>query len=212
MKKLLHERLREYSENRYVYSCNTKDIASVIGVGTDCRDQCSECRSRIYEALADEIERYYIPRLRFEDGKPVQFGDKTEQLNGVEKFIYTRSGGGSCQMQDANGNIHNSIGMQPIKRPSPKVFDADGVEIKVGDTVWDIKGDSYKVINVGYDSTHAFADIDGNDISVRSYDVKRLTHKEPDSLDKVIDDLRNNGTIYARRFADRLTALIERVD
>lgn len=62
MKKLLHERLREYSEDRYVYSCNTKDIASVIGVDTDCRDLCSECCDRIYGILADEIERYYIPR------------------------------------------------------------------------------------------------------------------------------------------------------
>lgn len=63
MKKLLHERLREY--------------------GSNCRADYTDWLSQRHaNELADEIEKYYIPRPRFEDGEPVQFGDEVEGCNG----------------------------------------------------------------------------------------------------------------------------------
>lgn len=64
MKKLLHERLREFAR-----------ILDDDGNFTFL--ELNEA-----ESLADEIEKYYIPRPRFKDGEPVQFGDEVEGCNG----------------------------------------------------------------------------------------------------------------------------------
>lgn len=86
------------------------------------------------------LDRCFIPRPRFEDGEPVQFGDSPVGLDGVEKFIFTRSCGGSCQMQDADGNMLTVFPGAFAKRPDPEVLGADEKPIKVGETVWDIYG------------------------------------------------------------------------
>ena len=79
----------------------------------------------------------------------------------------------------------------PIKRPQPKVLDADGVEIKVGDTVYEVK--------TGYESkvtSTTMIDSDGNTVccvdgcpGCLHYKPEELTHKEPDSLEKVRGEL-----------------------
>ena len=78
MKKLLHERLRE------IKNSDCESLAAVAGV--KCHAFCNRyaCHKEIYKALADEIEKYYIPRPRFEDGEPVQFGDRFVNFRGEE--------------------------------------------------------------------------------------------------------------------------------
>ena len=82
------------------------------------------------------LDRCAIPRPRYEDGEPVQFDYDTDELNGIEKFIFLRSGGGCCQMQDADGNICNVYPGERVKRPAPEVLGADGKPIVVGETVY----------------------------------------------------------------------------
>lgn len=204
MKKLLHERLREY--------------------GSNCLADYTEwSRQRHANELADEIEKYYFPRPLFEDGEPVQFGDYVDELNGVEKFIFMRSCGGCCQMQDADGNMLTVFTGGFVKRPKPKVLDADGVEINVGDTVWSLNDSTKWEVT----ETHPTEPR----ISLRQLDTEKevvggwflsseYSLREPDSLEKVRDDIAewradvaipgNGWDIKTAEWCDRLTALIER--
>ena len=85
---------------------------------------------------------------RFIDGSPVLFGDKIDGLREEVQTIVLFSDGcfgigddldtESCECFDSGTRI---------KRPAPKVFDADGVEIHVGDTVW-VVGDAWPSMKV----------------------------------------------------------------
>lgn len=221
MKKLLHERLRKLADKKngdYYSSCVIKALCEEFGV---CEDKSSYAVDlcNCLKAIADEIEKYYIPRPLFEDGEPVQFGDDTDELNGVEKFIFMRSCGGCCQMQDADGNMLTVFTGGFVKRPKPKVLDADGVEINVGDTVWSLNDSTkWKVTE-----THPTEPR----ISLRQLDTEKEVEggwflsseyslREPDSLEKVRDDIREYIAeapvidCHIRPWEQRLTALIER--
>ena len=129
MKKLLHERLREFSQKCSKDWSIWYDLCSAIEI--DCIGY-NEFASKI----ADEIERYYIPRPRFEDGEPVQFGDKFEKKNGNEgtvTSIHFTDGHYYINKKHATGRPQLS---EPLKRIATKVLDADGVEIKIGDYVY----------------------------------------------------------------------------
>lgn len=75
------------------------------------------------------------------------------------------------------------------------------------------------VIAVGEDalkqSCEALTEIDGK--KPYHYNGRELTHKEPDSLEKLRDDIKASDVVFAdcdvptvREWADRLSALIER--
>lgn len=205
MKKLLHERLREY--------------------GSNCRaDYTDWSRQRHANELADEIEKYYIPRPRFEDGEPVQFGDEYKwadaNIRKITGFGVTENGAPyvTCAF-DGLGMSDAMIYSGSLKRPKPKMLDADGVEIKVGDLVWHISepgkvGEVETLIPASAHvcvlwSTGAVLDTPGVD----------LTHREPDSLEKVQDTIDALANVYEsddrlcddlHNISDRLTALIER--
>lgn len=154
MKKLLHERLRDITEPESIY---------VDGVEFYLYQAPAE-------ALADEIEKYYIPRPRFEDGEPVQFGDTIGGCEGICNAITLFSSGEVNLITDNESSILVIFDGELVKRPYPKVIDADGVEI------------------------------------------------EPDSLKKLLDDMRSFGEIGADctsdcclLYADRLSVLIKKV-
>ena len=56
MKKLLHERLREWAINRSPLTAATSDY------GIDMFSSLSMKSSDLFKAIANEIEKYYIPR------------------------------------------------------------------------------------------------------------------------------------------------------
>lgn len=94
--------------------------------------------------------------------RDVRFDDKYVCLVGVEGF-------------------HTAfiIG-ERVKRPAPKVLDADGVEIKVGDTVWHEDGSEWLVEEVDRYGARCF---DGD--KRRTFNPKYLTHTRP--APKVLD-------------------------
>lgn len=196
MEKLLHERLRKVVES----GCYLFSLGKTIGLSRDSA-----------QALADEIEKYYIPRPRFEDGEPIQFDDRLDY--GCVRGITFNS--------DKNPNYRGKFGIifdsgtllynvgEPVKRPQFKVLDADGVEINVGDTVWYVATGNKHIVEELLDDGGIYIDK-----SSLTWDGKLFTHKEPDSLLKLLDDmysclsLTDNGAV--RKWADRLSAIIER--
>lgn len=90
---------------------------------------------------------------RFEDGEPVAFRDKGLDVHGharsVEGVKFTQ--GGFVFISDDMGNTWWANDRGPtenpeidpdkrVKRSTPKALDADGEEIREGDTVWDTNG------------------------------------------------------------------------
>lgn len=110
MKKLLHERLRGWAKE-YPYSQLT--AANDLG--------CSpyEHIDSVFLAIAAEIEKYYIPRPRFDNGEPVQFGKEFVDCNGhnqtLSSLTYTKGGHGYVSL---NGWTKQRID-EPVKRPEP---------------------------------------------------------------------------------------------
>ena len=217
MEKLPHERLREDGLYNYI----TDEECSVTA--------CSKCEQFVANKIADEIEKYYTPRPRFENGEPVQFGDDIE--------IYNRTGlldsgtiqsfhpnNGSVWMLSLVGVNHERLvrfdpGTCVIKRPEHKVLDADGVEIKVGDTVWDLdSGEKLTVVEFANREHGIIQCSNEEDEYYGDHDAHKLTHRIPDSLEKLRDDMREfvdteykiPGGTKTNEWLDRLTAIMER--
>ena len=126
---------------------------------------------------------------RFEDGEPVMVGDEVK----ADPIF----GGGTCvaraiEFMDFTYIVKNYIS-EPIaqdrfearvKRPAPKVLDADGVEIHVGDTVWRCNGIASGVVTSidagSLMNTTRYVDESGNEFRDAA---RSLTHTRPDSWD-----------------------------
>lgn len=237
MKKLLHERLREIADEKEgeLYS---RDIIEALckefGV---CENKSSYgvdlCNC--LKAIADEIEKYYIPRPRFEDGEPVQFGEEFADCSGNPHTLHevryrdkAAAGlGAKCLLEATTNSSKDYDGISLnlwdgnfVKRPESKVLDADGVPCKKGETVWNLD-DSTKWEIVDIHQTEPC-------ISVHQLDIDKyvsggwflasgFTHREPDSLEK-LQQFAVDSAAYAEgcekdkflEIADRLTAIMER--
>lgn len=136
MKKLLHERLREWADStegdKYP---STKMLYATIE--SDHAPLGADDERKAFHLLADEIEKYYIPRPRFEDGEPVQFGKEFVDCNGhnqtLSSLTYTKGGHGYVSL---NGWTKQRID-EPAKRPEP-----DSLE-KLRDDMAEYKSDTH---------------------------------------------------------------------
>ena len=129
---------------------------------------------------------------KFEDGEYVWFGDEVDGLRGgIDNIdLYERT----TNLYDVDVNLIMSFG-ERLKRPAPKVLDADGVEIKVGDTVYGIGRTEHQFEVI--DPHHIDPEV-GEAFSVRCYDSdeheechckpKLLTHTRPDSWERLKED------------------------
>ena len=90
-------------------------------------------------------EGYEWPR--YESGEPVRIGDVVSDVE-VRSVVF-RDGGillSDCTSVPGWGTWRSY--KEPIRRPAPKVLDADGEEIRVGDTVWTTRDlDKFTVTN-----------------------------------------------------------------
>ena len=141
---------------------------------------------------------------RFEDGEPVMLGDKYEDNEGHECFA-------SGVNLDIDGpSLVDSEGFHDlyrrgkrVKRPAPKVLDADGVEIEAGDTVWFRSlstGDRMRKATVTGFGEHS---LDGplatlKDEACRTWhiDPKKITHVQPDSWERLEEDVSKEPCFY----------------
>lgn len=208
MNKLLHERLREHLSVVSEFECENGD--SVIGL----------CNSEAC-AIADEIEKYYAPKPRDPEGNPVH---KYMEVEGGVVSHWSVSEDGSWTIFDNDyEEIQCGDKDEPIRLPKPKALDAYGVPCKKGETVWEISDSTkWEVLDIHPTEPR---------ISVRQLDTEKkvvggwflaeeYSHREPDSLEKLRDDIRNycsdeivtDGEVSNEMddWARRLTAIMER--
>lgn len=218
MKKLLHERLRDIGQGNYTHSVELDSGIIMLNPSEAAK-------------LSNEIEKYYIPRPRFEDGEPVQFGEEFADCSGNPHTLHeiryrdkAAAGlGAKCLLEanttspkDYDGISFNLYDGTFVKRPEPKVLDADGVEIKAGQTRWHIPtGKKVTIQDLGINKKTAGDSVGllgGSWVSPLS-----LSLKEPDSLEK-LQQFAVDSAAYAEgseqdkflEIADRLTAIMER--
>ena len=118
---------------------------------------------------------------KFEDGEYVWFGDETDRI--VGKVIAIQFGAALVSFwNDSDDRVYMDYG-ERVMRPTPKVLDADGVEIKAGDTVWHEDGSEQLVEEMNRYGVRCF---DGD--KRRTFDPKYLTHTRPDSWERLEED------------------------
>lgn len=174
------------------------DLAHVVRdiVGDEVRVELQ----RQLGGLSDRERRIMDMWPRFEDGKPVWIGDAVELDDWSDEVFYQVHIGetGFSLYTETHDEWHDSGDM--VKRPAPKALDADGVEIKVGDTVWHEDGSELHVIGFG-DAQ------DGETMLVVEYaagptkwgEVRCLsvTHTRPDSWEQLEEDIAKYPCCYA---------------
>lgn len=136
---------------------------------------------------------------KYEDGSYVWFGDKAVANSGRNEGkeftvgqVYFENEHDKLLGSVSDGCYWNYKSADPyVKRPAPKVLDADGVEIKVGDTVWHEDGRELRVI--GFDAMQ-----DGETVLIVEYAAEptklgevrclSVTHTRPDSWERLERD------------------------
>lgn len=175
-------------------------IAEAFGI--DCKHErtCRDCVTKMMTAIADRIDAERalpadVEWPRFEDGGLVRIGDELEfegkTMLVCDATFYADSWALWCDCEDMSGRLHGKYG-ERVERPAPKVLDADGVPIKVGDVVYFVGGAGvrYAVKDIVFEPGGAFVDI--IDEQVRGslmVSPEKLTHERPDSWRLWGDDL-----------------------
>ena len=137
---------------------------------------------------------------KFEDGEYVWFGDvvkfPTCGAISAEAIEFTA---GKVQVKDAeDGDWNTSMcAIHPLKRPAPKVLDADGVEIKVGDTVWWKHEPTEYTVKDVIEGAVYFSHLGsiGNECVTTTL-THHLTHTRPDSWERLEEDAAKDECDY----------------
>lgn len=119
--------------------------------------------------------------------KGVRFNDRHVFLVGIDDFL----------------TVFNIV--EYAKRPAPKALDADGVEIKVGDTVWFRSlstGDRIRKATVAGFGEHSLG-LDGPLATLKDevgrtwhIDPKKITRVQPDSWERLEEDASKDACVY----------------
>lgn len=189
-----------------------KDFVAIeFGISSPCKSprRCCDCYADMFERIADRIDaeralpegidaERALPEgvewPRFEDGEPVKVGDEVEfegETMRVHLATFDADGWALwCSREGIDGRLSGAYG-ERVKRPAPEVLDADGVPIKVGDTVYFVDGAGVRhaVKDIIFEPGGAFVGI--IDEKVRCplmVNPDTLTHERPDSWEKLEED------------------------
>lgn len=144
---------------------------------------------------------------KYEDGEYVMYEDEFG-FDGDVKTAYGFNfgvGGRVSICSDKGSHVRLPNG-ERVKRPAPKVLDADGVEVHLGDTVYESNGQSGIVIAV-HPSTRC-VDLRQDGCVACAMDAKRLTHTRPDSWERLEED----ATMSPWSYCDRYGLVVDRSD
>lgn len=130
---------------------------------------------------------------KFEDGEYVWIGDDVSGMD-VRSFVFTESGVMVTNLTSVPAYGEYRKYGEPLKRPEPKVLDADGMEIKVGDTVWHAYGSEWLVEELNRYGVRCF---DG--AKRRTFSPTFLTHTRPDSWERLEKDAEKGNCEYLGR-------------
>lgn len=168
--------VKNLHDNGELPLCDLCEILGLDRVDTSWMDAFRELEKRL---MPDGME---WPRT--EAGEPVKLGDQLiddDEMEGwreVDTVIFQRTEDGyTVEIENDRGVSQLYSPGERVKRPAPKVTDADGVEIRVGEIVYDIDTGSEFTVS----------GIDGETVYVRwGYDfekrigtslAKDLTHR-----------------------------------
>lgn len=187
-------------------SCST--MAKMFGVVCN-EETCRSCMVKMITAIADRIdaERALPADMewpRFEDGELVKIGDDVEYKGETMRvYLATLDADGWalwCSRDGIDGRLSGSYG-ERVKRPAPKVLDADGAPIEVGDTVYlRSNGREGKVVGFYEDKGETWVSVSyglGSDRMTVNTEGKALSHERPDSWEKLEEDARKTACNYA---------------
>lgn len=171
--------------------------------------QVADLRAELANAeVPTERERQILDMWpRFEDGEYVWFGDAVEAHHGgaisIEAIEFSR--GKVCVKDAEDGDWGTSMcTMHPLKRPAPEVLDADGVPIKVGDTVWRHSGFAHGVVT-SIDAGSLMGTVRYVNEGVEFRDAaKDLAHTRPDSWEQLEEDAGEDPFRYCKTVGKRL--------
>ena len=183
-------------------SCSA--MAKMFGI--DCEyETCRGCMVKMMTAIADRIDaERAVPEgvewPRFEDGELVRIGDELEfegkTMLVCDATFYADGWALWCDCEDMSGRLYGKCG-ERVKRPVPKVLDADGAPINVGDTVWaTYDGRKHIVMAVCSDGS-LHPELVTDDGCMVEYEeglwdfAKKVTHEQPDSWILWCEDLDN---------------------
>lgn len=144
----------------------------------------AEAASTGKRVLTERERRILDMWPRFEDGEPVMFGDRfiDHRVNErTVRSVIVNDDGVELRTFDGTFDWHETG--ERVKSPIQSVLDADGVEIKAGDTVWHEDGSEQLVEEMNRYGVRCF---DGD--KRRTFDPKYLTHTRPDSWELLEED------------------------
>lgn len=181
-----------YKDEADGFSRGCSAMAKMFGI--DCKEEtCRSCMVKLMTAIADRIdaERALPDGMewpRFEDGELVKIGDEVEYKGETMRvYLATFDAAGWalwCSREGIDGRLSGAYG-ERVKRPAPKVLDADGVPIKVGDTVYFVDGDARPLAVERIDANGGESAVDlvyaGRILRCHSVNPEKLTHERPDS-------------------------------
>ena len=181
-----------YKDEADGFSRGCSAMAKMFGI--DCKEEtCRDCMIKMMTAIADRIdaERALPDGMewpRFEDGGLVKVGDEVEYKGETMRvYLATFDADGWalwCSREGIDGRLSGAYG-ERVKRPAPKVLDADGVPIKVGDTVYFFDGDARPLAVERIYANGGEPAVDlvyaGRILRRHSVNPEKLTHERPDS-------------------------------
>ena len=182
----------------FVTEFNEKMAAKSREVCERIEREDAERRSKLGETERQILDMW----PRFEDGEYVWFGDEVEMQDEIVREVWTFTLDVNAE-GDKRLYLNGFQGLfvlpgERVKRPAPKVLDADGVEIKVGDTVWTLDGLEGVVTKVedgaaciAYESDYA-----------QREEADNLTHARPDSWERLEEDAEKIRRDIARNLGD----------
>lgn len=177
-------------ESLYGFGCTKRDHGG--------RDE--NCDEDLANELIKAIDREYIERPKFEDGEPVQFGDKfvspfdSDNYETVAEIAVNSEGRYSLRIADNCGWYAYRPGDR-VKRPKPDVLGADGKPIKVGETVWHVvTGMEYVVDGINTDGYQCVTLRKG--AARITIDANLITHECPDTLERIQQDAKKHYCEY----------------
>lgn len=178
---------------------NCTAIAEAFGIDCEHERTCRDCITKMMTAIADRIDADRIDAERalpdgmewprFEDGGLVRIGDELEfegkTMLVCDATFYADGWALWCDREDASGRLYGKYG-ERVKRPAPKVLDADGVPIKVGDVVYFVadKDDGALTVEcIDVSGEKPVVDLVYSDErgTWHLVDPEKLTHERPDS-------------------------------
>ena len=141
---------------------------------------------------------------KFEDGEYVWFGDDVSGMD-VRSFVFIESGVMVTNLTSVPAYGECCKYGEPLKRPAPKVLDADGVPIEVGDVVYDV-GDPMpaEVVEVDVDTVH----VQYADGFIFERKAHLLTHGQPDSWERLKED----ATMSPWSYRDKYGLMMDKFD